>query len=86
MFWQIAKKFRDGGYLTRVPTDGWKNKLRYICPGANGGFDLSSLGADGLPGGVHQVVLKHDQWPDRDLGEIDFRETRQIVVRGDGSP
>ncbi len=39
---------------------------------------------DDLPARVHHVVLKHEEWPDRDLGEIDFAETRQVVVRWDG--
>ncbi len=46
-----AKKFRQGGYLDRVPTDPWENEYRYLSPGAHGAFDISSYGADGLPGG-----------------------------------
>jgi len=34
-----------------VPKDPWKNDYIYICPGSHGDFDLSSLGADGEPGG-----------------------------------
>ncbi|NQT11898.1 MAG: serine/threonine protein kinase [Planctomycetes bacterium] len=41
---------------------------------------------DDLPARAHHVVLKHEQLPDHDLGEIDFDETRQIVVRWDGAP
>lgn len=41
---------------------------------------------DDLPARAHHVVLKHDQLPDQDLGQIDFDETRQIVVRWDGAP
>ncbi|WP_323804056.1 type II secretion system major pseudopilin GspG [Sulfitobacter litoralis] len=40
-----------GGYLTAVPVDPWGNDYIYVSPGANGGFDLVSLGADGAPGG-----------------------------------
>ena len=40
-----------GGYLTAVPVDPWGNDYIYVSPGANGGFDLMSLGADGAPGG-----------------------------------
>jgi general secretion pathway protein G len=48
-----AKNWRQGGYLERgkVPKDPWDNDFVYISPGAHGDFDLSSLGADGEPGG-----------------------------------
>ncbi|PLX41021.1 MAG: type II secretion system protein GspG [Deltaproteobacteria bacterium] len=48
-----AKNWREGGYLQRpnVPKDPWENKYIYLSPGNNGAFDLSSYGADGLPGG-----------------------------------
>jgi general secretion pathway protein G len=44
----------NGPYLRRaVPLDPWDNPYVYISPGeANpNGYDLVSLGADGLPGG-----------------------------------
>ena len=41
---------------------------------------------DDRPARPHHVVLKHDQWPDRDLGEIDFGETRQVMVLGSPTP
>ena len=34
-----------------VPTDPWSHPYRYANPGANGGVDIVSLGADGAPGG-----------------------------------
>lgn len=34
-----------------VPTDPWSHPYRYANPGANGGIDIVSLGADGAPGG-----------------------------------
>lgn len=34
-----------------VPTDPWGHPYRYANPGANGGIDIVSLGADGAPGG-----------------------------------
>lgn len=46
-----AKKYRKGGYLDHVPKDPWENEYRYLSPGTHGPFDLSSLGADGMPGG-----------------------------------
>jgi general secretion pathway protein G len=49
----IPKNWRQGGYLEkgRVPKDPWGNEFVYISPGSHGDFDLSSLGADGEPGG-----------------------------------
>jgi general secretion pathway protein G len=47
------RNWREGGYLekNRVPKDPWGNEFVYLSPGANGDFDLSSYGADGLAGG-----------------------------------
>lgn len=40
------------GYLPQVPVDPWGNPYAYKSPGASGtGFDLTSLGKDGKPGG-----------------------------------
>ena len=49
----LPTNWRKGGYLEKgkVPKDPWKNDYIYICPGSHGDFDLSSLGADGEPGG-----------------------------------
>ena len=49
----LAKRWRQGGYLekAKVPKDPWDNDFVYLCPGAHGDFDLSSLGADGEAGG-----------------------------------
>jgi len=46
-------KWRDGGYLTKrkISKDPWGNEYIYVSPGSNGDVDLSSNGADGLPGG-----------------------------------
>ena len=41
----------EGGYLASVPTDPWGNDYIYLSPGERRGFDLVSLGADGVPGG-----------------------------------
>jgi general secretion pathway protein G len=48
-----AKNWRQGGYLekARVPKDPWSRDFVYISPGTHGDYDLSSLGADGEPGG-----------------------------------
>ena len=49
----LPKNWRQGGYLEKgkVPKDPWDNEYVYVCPGSHGDFDLSSLGADGEPGG-----------------------------------
>ena len=40
-----------GGYLPQVPTDPWGNPYGYIVTTGSGGYGLTSLGADGQPGG-----------------------------------
>lgn len=46
-----------GGYARSVPVDGWGRPLRVTCPGRKDplGFDVSSDGPDGLPGGLDRV-------------------------------
>lgn len=41
----------SGPYMNDVPNDPWGNAYRYTFPAANGKFEVSSLGADGAPGG-----------------------------------
>ena len=45
------------GYLHQVPRDAWGHPLRVTCPGRKDpqGFDVSSDGPDGEPGGTDQV-------------------------------
>jgi len=47
----LPKKWREGGYLPKIPLDAWGRPYIYISPGAHGDFDLVSHGADGEPGG-----------------------------------
>ncbi len=49
----LPKKWRKGGYLQakKMPKDPWQNDYVYFCPGANGDYDISSYGADGMAGG-----------------------------------
>lgn len=49
----LSKSWRQGGYLEKgnVPKDPWDHDFVYVSPGAQGDFDLSSLGADGEAGG-----------------------------------
>jgi general secretion pathway protein G len=46
-----------GGYVHDVPVDAWGRPLRLVCPGRRDpkGFDLSSDGPDGIPGGLDRV-------------------------------
>lgn len=45
-----AKNWRKK-YLRKQPKDPWGNEYVYISPGADGDFDLISLGRDGKVGG-----------------------------------
>ena len=44
-------RYREGGYVRRLPEDPWGNPYQYRTPGEHGAFDIYSLGADGEPGG-----------------------------------
>jgi general secretion pathway protein G len=46
-----------GGYARDVPIDAWGRPLRLVCPGRKDppGFDLSSDGPGGDPGGLDRV-------------------------------
>jgi general secretion pathway protein G len=46
-----ADRYREGGYIRRLPEDPWGNPYQYVMPGANGLIDVYSLGADGRPDG-----------------------------------
>jgi general secretion pathway protein G len=45
------------GYVTDLPRDAWNRPLRMTCPGRKDprGFDVSSDGPDGQPGGLDRV-------------------------------
>jgi general secretion pathway protein G len=45
------------GYVAEIPRDAWNHPLRMTCPGRKDprGFDVSSDGPDGLPGGLDRV-------------------------------
>lgn len=44
-------RYREGGYIRRLPQDPWGNPYQYRYPGEHGRFDVWSLGADGQQGG-----------------------------------
>ena len=45
------ERYREGGYIRRLPTDPWGNPYQYRQPGEHGAFDIYSFGADGVTGG-----------------------------------
>lgn len=47
----IPPKWREGGYIPKVPVDPWGKPFVYLSPGTHGEFDLVSYGADGESGG-----------------------------------
>ena len=55
---QLANNWRKGGYMdkNKIPKDPWGNDYIYLSPGVNNvdGFDLSSYGPDGQPGGEEE--------------------------------
>ena len=45
------ERYRNGGYIRRLPEDPWGRPYQYLYPGENGEFDVFSFGADGRLGG-----------------------------------
>lgn len=48
---QNPARYRQGGYIRRLPLDPWGNPYRYAYPGRRSAYDVYSLGADGREGG-----------------------------------
>jgi general secretion pathway protein G len=48
---QIPTRWREGGYLPKIPKDPWSRPYVYLSPGSHGEYDLISYGNDGEPGG-----------------------------------
>jgi general secretion pathway protein G len=44
-------KWKDGGYIDRLPLDPWGRPYQYLSPGQKAKIDIYSLGADGQLGG-----------------------------------
>lgn len=44
-------RYQAGGYIKKLPSDPWGRAYLYASPGQHGAFDISTLGADGAPGG-----------------------------------
>ncbi len=45
----IPKRYREGGYVKKIPNDPWQNPYQYLNPGEHGVIDIYSLGPDGQP-------------------------------------
>jgi general secretion pathway protein G len=45
------RKWKEGGYIDRLPKDPWGFPYQYLNPGVHGEIDIFSFGADGAPGG-----------------------------------
>jgi len=45
------ERYRQGGYIRKLPEDPWGHPYLYQAPGRKGAFDVYSLGADGQTGG-----------------------------------
>lgn len=46
------ERYRQGGYIKKLPQDPWGHAYFYAAPGKNGPFDVYSFGADGKAGGT----------------------------------
>ena len=48
----VVKNWNPQGYLKSLPIDPWGTAYQYLNPGLHSaGYDLHSLGSDGVPGG-----------------------------------
>ncbi len=45
------ERYRQGGYIKKLPNDPWGQPYQYAAPGRKGAFDIYSLGADKKTGG-----------------------------------
>ena len=51
------KNWRQSGYLPELPIDPWGEEYLYVSPGESGKpYDIYTLGADGIRGGVDEAV------------------------------
>jgi len=46
------ERYREGGYIRRLPEDPWGAPYQYARPGRTRAFEVFSLGADGRAGGT----------------------------------
>ena len=60
-----ASDWPPGGYLKRLPLDGWKNEFVFVIAGTAGQpFDIISYGEDGRQGGegLAEDIWNHDAY------------------------
>ncbi len=48
---RVPSRYKDGGYIRKIPLDPWGQPYFYLSPGVHGDFDLFSYGPDGETGG-----------------------------------
>ncbi len=48
---RIPNRYKDGGYIRKIPLDPWGQSYLYLSPGVHGDLDLFSYGPDGESGG-----------------------------------
>jgi general secretion pathway protein G len=48
---RIPARYKEGGYIKKIPQDPWGQPYLYISPGVHGDYDLFSYGPDGESGG-----------------------------------
>lgn len=48
---RIPARYKEGGYMRKLPRDPWEQPYAYLRPGVHGDFDLFSYGPDGESGG-----------------------------------
>ncbi|WP_086934063.1 type II secretion system major pseudopilin GspG [Agarilytica rhodophyticola] len=52
----VPKNWRKDGYLSKLPTDPWGNEYLYLSPAEGKPYDIYTLGADGVRGGVDEYA------------------------------
>lgn len=45
------RRWKEGGYIDRLPSDPWGSPYKYLNPGVHGEIDIFSYGVDGRSGG-----------------------------------
>ncbi len=48
---RIPNRYKEGGYIRKIPLDPWGQPYIYLYPGVRGELDLFSYGPDGETGG-----------------------------------
>lgn len=43
-------RWKEGGYVDRLPVDPWQHPYQYLSPGSHGSLDIYSMGPDGQSG------------------------------------